>query len=143
MAISCTGNVFEGERFKEFPYTAHGIISGKDGKTPDETFANVDDVLDYALRLKKESEDFHKEKADMFRVALDVFEQLAFFTFVGHLVDSDSQKDIKRYLYSTETQTPPYKGDFGDQPTMWVDKYFMIKGMRDTIRNRNGKKANA
>ena len=143
MAISCTGNVFEGERFKEFPYTAHGIISGKDGKTPEETFTNVDDVLDYALRLKKESEDFHKEKADMFRVALDVFEQLAFFTYAGHLLDSDTQKDIQRYLYSKETKTPPYKGDFGDQPALWVDKYFMIKGMRDTIKARNRKKANA
>ena len=142
MAISCTGNVFEGERFKEFPYTAHGIISGEDGKNPEETFTNVDDVLDYALRLKKESEDFHGENANMFKTALDVFEQLAFFTFVGHLVDSDSQKDIKRYLYSTETQTPPYKGDFGDQPALWVDKYFMIKGMRDTIKARNRKKAN-
>ena len=142
MAISCKGNVFEGERFKDFPYTTHGIISGEDGTKSEETFTNTEDVLNYALRLKKESENFHKEKATAYKVALDVFEQLGFFTFIGHLVDSDSQKDIKRYLYTTETKTPPYKGDFGDQPAIWVDKYFMIKGMRDEIRNRNRKKAN-
>lgn len=76
---------------------------------------------------------------NMFRIALDVYEQLPFFAFIGNFLCIESQKDIKRYLYSSETKTPPYSGDFGSQPSIWVDKYFMIKGMREFIKNKNKK----
>tara|TARA_R100001443_G_scaffold39447_1_gene52751 strand:+ start:2856 stop:3038 length:183 start_codon:yes stop_codon:yes gene_type:complete len=37
------------------------------------------------------------------------------------------QRDIQRYAYCTKTGVPPYSGSYGDQPALWVEKFFIIK----------------
>ena len=30
-------------------------------------------------------------------------------------------------MYCSETNVSPYKGEYGEQPALWVDTYFIIK----------------
>ena len=43
------------------------------------------------------------------------------------ILDKSIQKDINRYLYCSEFNVPPYKGDYGQQPSLWTQKTFIIK----------------
>ena len=47
---------------------------------------------------------------------------------------------MQRYSYAQETGTPPYQGDYGATPKIWIDKYFIIKGVINTHQNREVKK---
>ena len=42
-------------------------------------------------------------------------------------MDNDTQKDINRYIYCSEFNVAPYKGDYGEQPSLWTQKTFIIK----------------
>ena len=37
------------------------------------------------------------------------------------------QKDIQRYIYCKEFGVPAYNGAYGEQPSKWVEKSFVIK----------------
>ena len=52
---------------------------------------------------------------------------MPFFTCRNIFFDKDIQKDIQKYVYCTDLGVSPHKGDFGEQPAMWIDKYFIIK----------------
>ena len=43
-------------------------------------------------------------------------------------------------MYSDETGTPPYPGGYGDAPKIWIDKYYIIRGIINTNQNREIKK---
>ena len=62
-----------------------------------------------------------------FDVASSITAQLPFFACSNNIFDKSIQKDIQRYLYCTETNVSPYKGAYGDQPALWVDRFFIIK----------------
>ena len=53
--------------------------------------------------------------------------QLPFFACRNIVLDEKYQKDIARYVYCNDFGTPPYKGDYGNQPKKWIDKSFLIK----------------
>ena len=40
-----------------------------------------------------------------------------------------SKKDISRYIYSEQFGISPYKGSYGEQPSKWVEKSFLIKSI--------------
>ena len=127
---SCGG---ENCNWHEFPYTIKSIISDDKGKQIE--FKDVSDVWDYIILLKEESEN-QKKQGSLFTTLNNVFEQLPFFCCINNILDENSQKDIAKYLYCNDTNTPPYSGCYGDTPVSWIEKYFLIKS---TLEMRNKK----
>ena len=126
----------------EFPYEINSIISGDKRKKI--KFNNIDDVWDYILLLQLESEE-HQKKGSSFSALNNVFEQLPFFTCINKVVDEKAQKDISRYAYSRDANTPPYPGSYGDTPHIWVQKYYIIKQammLRDNKLREKAKNGN-
>ena len=77
-------------------------------------------------RLIKEVYNNNK-KGKEFDVAQSINAQIPFFACFNNILDKDSQKDIKRYLYCKDANVPPYEGDYGKQPALWVERFFLIK----------------
>ena len=67
------------------------------------------------------------EKGKEFDLAESIYAQLPFFACRNILYEKEIQKDIQRYMYCTESNVPPYKGSYNDQPAIWIDTYFIIK----------------
>ena len=129
-------------RWHEFPYEINSIISGDKRKKI--KFNNIDDVWDYILLLQLESEE-HQKKGSSFSALNNVFEQLPFFTCINKVIDEKAQKDISRYAYSRDANTPPYPGSYGDTPHIWVQKYYIIKQammLRDNKLREKAKNGN-
>ena len=122
----------------EFPYEIDSIISVDKRKKV--KFNNGNDVWKYIDLLRSESEE-HRKKGSSFTVLTDIFEQLPFFSCVNKVIDEKSQKDISRYVYSTESSTPPYSGSYGDTPHVWVQKYYIIKQAMNLRENKLREKA--
>ena len=114
-----------GCEFHNFPYTSQ-IPVLIDGKKEVRTFNNVDDVWDVIDLLIKEVKDFNGEGTE-FDIGKSVNAQLPFFTCVNNMFDSNIQRDIQRYIYCTELGVSPYKGEYGQQPFKWIDRFFFIK----------------
>ena len=122
----------------EFPYEINSIISGDKRKKI--KFNNGNDVWKYIDLLRSESEE-HRKKGSSFTILTDLFEQLPFFSCTNKVIDEKSQKDISRYVYSTDTNTPPYSGSYGDTPHIWVQKYYIIKQAMMLRENKLREKA--
>ena len=56
-------------------------------------------------------------------------------------IDKNLQKDIQRYLYCEKFGISPYKGDYGKQPCIWVDKVFTIKKALARLEDKQIRKA--
>ena len=110
--------------FHKFPYEFKSIVTDDKRKTI--TFNSINDVWDYIALLCQESKEHHK-KGSQFTDLNNIYEQLPFFVCPNHIVDEKDQKDISRYIYSKDTNTPPYRGSYGDTPSVWVQKYYIIK----------------
>ena len=110
--------------FSSLPYEFNGIIPELDGSKKRETITSKEDIMDYAMRLKEESEELNGSGPD---ALIAVFEQLPFFCCFSNIYDSDCQQDIEKYLYCNETSTPAYSGTYNDTPKMWIQKYYIIK----------------
>ena len=124
-----------GCKWHEFPYTIRNIISSERGKQIE--FKDVNDVWDYIFLLKEESENQQNEGSS-FTTLNNIYEQLPFFCCFNNILDENSQKDIAKYLYCKDAHTPPYSGSYGDTPTSWIGKHFIIKS---TLGMRNKKLA--
>tara|TARA_B100000513_G_scaffold195004_1_gene124781 strand:- start:1020 stop:1352 length:333 start_codon:yes stop_codon:yes gene_type:complete len=53
--------------------------------------------------------------------------QIPFFSCYSHVLDQSCQHDIQRYVYCDKTGTSPYKGSYGNTPSLWISKFFVIK----------------
>ena len=122
----------------EFPYGIDSIVSGDKRKKV--KFNNIDDVWDYIILLQVESEE-HRKEGSSFTVLTDIYEQLPFFSCVNRIIDEKAQKDISRYVYSRDANTPPYSGSYGDTPHIWVQKYYIIKQAMMLRENKLREKA--
>ena len=69
-----------------------------------------------------------------------VYQQLPFFACYNFFIDPIYQKDISRYIYAQETGTPAYSGQYGQQPEIWVKKFFIIKKTLNDMTNVSRKK---
>ena len=69
-----------------------------------------------------------------------VCQQLPFFACYNFFIDTIYQKDISRYIYAQETGTPAYSGDYGQQPAVWVEKFFIIKKTLNDMKRVSSKK---
>ncbi len=43
-------------------------------------------------------------------------------------------------MYAEQTSTPAYPGGYGETPQIWVEKYYIIRGIINTNQNRELKK---
>ena len=129
-------------RFHEFPYKINSIVSNELKKTIE--FNNKEDVWDYINLLCEESKS-SQNKGNKFSTLNNVWEQLPFFVCVNKILSEDSQSDISKYIYCKDTGTPPYSGSYGDTPSKWIKKYYIIKEammlreqkLRDKAKNGN------
>ena len=122
----------------EFPYKIDSIISGDKRKKIE--FNNIDDVWDYITLLQIESRERQK-KGSSFTELNNIYEQLPFFSCVNKIIDEKAQKDISRYIYTKDTNTPPYPGSYGDIPHIWEQKYYIIKQAMMLRENKLREKA--
>jgi hypothetical protein len=119
------GQVCGGCPYHQFPYKAQPPIL-IDGKRDFITFTCKEDVWNVIDLLIEEVHENNK-KGKEFDVSQSINAQLPFFTCRNHLSDIDIQKDINRYIYCSEFNIPPYKGSYGEQPSLWSQKAFVIK----------------
>ena len=71
-----------------------------------------------------------------------VMAQLPFFSCSNIMIETNSQKDISRFMYSRQYQISPYKGSYGEQPKKWVEKSFLLNHLLERQRAKamkNGK----
>ena len=98
-----------------------------DGKRPTWTFNSDKDVWKVIDLLIQETKEFNEKQGKEFDIESSVQAQLPFFSCKNAVFSKEMQKDIQRYIYCEKFGISPYKGDFGDQPCLWVDKTFVIK----------------
>ena len=120
--------------FKAFPYTALSVL--KTSKKV--TFNDSSELKDYLLRVYREAIEFNN--GEMSGAILDTYSQMPFFCNINIFLDTKFQSDLRRYIYVQDTGTPPYDGGYGSTPKIWVDKYFIIKGIVNEYQNREIKK---
>ena len=114
-----------GCRYHKFPYKAQPPIK-IDGKREIITFTCKEDVWNVVDLLIEEVHE-NNTKGKEFDVSQSVNAQLPFFSCWSHLYDISIQKDINRYMYCSEFDVPPFKGSYGEQPSLWTQKAFIIK----------------
>ena len=69
--------------------------------------------------------------------------ELVGLMYLVHLiVDKDAQKDIGRFIYSRDYSISPYKGSYGEQPSKWVEKSFLMKNLIERKKSNAIKKVN-
>ena len=119
------GNGCGGCPYHEFPYEAQPPIL-IDGKRVYQTFTCKEDVWEIVDLLIEEVYENNK-KGKEFDVAQSINSQLPFFACRNIVYDKEIQRDIQRYVYCKDNNVSPYEGDYGKQPALWVEKYFIIK----------------
>ena len=112
--------------YHSFPYKAQLPII-VNGKREVRTFTCEEDVHSVIDLLIEEVKENNLKGGSEFDGAQSVNTQLPFFACKNILLDKNIQKDIQRYIYCSELGVSPYKGDYGQQPAKWVDRFFIIK----------------
>tara|TARA_Y100000592_G_C5464890_1_gene316136 strand:- start:1110 stop:1433 length:324 start_codon:yes stop_codon:yes gene_type:complete len=87
----------------------------------------MEDVWDVVDLLIQEIKDNNMIEGNEFDIAESINSQLPFFTCRNYFLTPEIQRDIQRYVYCKDLGTNAYKGSYGEQPALWVDKYFIIK----------------
>tara|TARA_Y100001938_G_scaffold142799_1_gene214626 strand:- start:519 stop:809 length:291 start_codon:yes stop_codon:yes gene_type:complete len=62
-----------------------------------------------------------------FDIYTSIKSQVNFFACPNNLLDQKLQDDIAKYVYCKNTKTSPYRGAYGDTPSLWIQKFFVIK----------------
>ena len=94
----------------------------------------------YVFEVYSESLSFIKKHRSDESAEYMVYQQIPFFACYNFFIDAIHQKDISRYIYAQETGTPAYSGDYGQQPAVWVEKYFIIKKTLNEMSRVSSKK---
>ena len=121
MSDSCGGC-----QYCEFPYEAKLPVKTENGYETRE-FKSQDDVWAVIDLIAQETKGFNEERGKEFDVAKSIASQIPFFACLNHLREEKYLKLVNQYLYCIETNTPAYSGSYGEQPTRWVQYFFIIK----------------
>tara|TARA_R100001594_G_scaffold141457_1_gene187475 strand:+ start:733 stop:1116 length:384 start_codon:yes stop_codon:yes gene_type:complete len=111
--------------YHTYPYKAQIPII-IDGEYQTRTFTSKKDVEGIIELLIDEVKETN-QKGNNFNIVESIVKQLPFFACPNVLIDKQSQNDISRYIYSEQFGISPYSGSFGNQPSKWVVKSFLIK----------------
>ena len=109
--------------FGDFPYEALAPSINKHIM-----FNNIDDVYDELERLYDRAID--KSKA----IGEALFISAGFFVDYEKLICNDIQLDIKKYIYSRISKTPPYTS-VNETPASFIDDYIIIDEETQAISN--------
>ena len=90
------------------------------------TFTCDEDVWNVIDLLIEEAKEMNA-KGNEFDIAKSINSQLPFFSCRNKILKNEYQKDIQRYIYCKEFGVPAYNGAYGDQPSKWIEKSFVIK----------------
>ena len=120
--------------YHTYPYKAQ-IPIVIDGKYQTRTFTSRSDV-DAVIELLIDEVRQTNQEGNDFNIAESVVKQLPFFACTNVLLDKQSQKDISRYIYSESFGISPYKGSYGEQPSKWVEKSFLIKSIIERKKSK-------
>ena len=129
----------QGCQYEEYPYKAQ-IPVVVNGSRPVWEFKNDEDVwkvIDLIIEEINES----NSKGNEFDIVPSIQAQLPFFTCSNVVYSKEDQKDIQRYLYCEKFNVPAYKGDYGEQPCLWVDKAFVIRNAFAKLEKKQINKA--
>ena len=106
-----------------------------DGIREKRTFNSKDDVWDVINLIIEETEEMN-EMGKSFDVAKSIDSQLPFFTCKNVISNRTYHKDIERYIYCENFKTPAYPGSYGEQPSRWVQKTYIIKKALNRLQNK-------
>lgn len=107
-------------------------------------FNDEKDIWDVIDKLTEETIELNKIKGNDFNIYKSVYTYLPFFSCLNHFLNKDLQKDIQKYIYCKDFGISPYNGDYGEQPSVWIEKYNIIKSTINNIEkeqikgNKNG-----
>ena len=134
MFEACQGCMYE-----EYPYKAQipVIVNGSRPTWEFKSDKDVWKVIDLIIEEVNES----NSKGNKFDVISSIQAQLPFFTCRNRIFNKRDQKDIQRYLYCEKFNVPAYKGDYGEQPYLWVEKAFVIRNAFAKLENKQINKA--
>ena len=76
-----------------------------------------------------------------FDIASSVSQQLPHFSCMNFIINKQAQKDISQYLYCKEFGVVPFPGEYGSQPTRWINKVNIIKNAMSKREEREHRKA--
>ncbi|MAG76076.1 MAG: hypothetical protein CL811_04870 [Colwelliaceae bacterium] len=138
--LNVLGSSCGGCKYHKFPYKAQLPIR-VDGAYPTWEFKNKDDIWKVTDLIEEETIKVNKKKGMEFDLAVSINAQLPFFTCRNIFLERSMQKDIQRYLYCEKFGTSPYKGDYGEQPCLWVDKVSIIRSALAKLEKNNIDKA--
>ena len=115
----------QGCQYEEYPYEAQipVLVNGSRPVWKFESDEDVWKVIDLIIEEINES----NSKGNEFDIVPSIQAQLPFFTCSNAVHSKKDQKDIQRYLYCEKFNIPAYKGSYGEQPCLWVDKAFVIR----------------
>tara|TARA_A100000172_G_C3025374_1_gene104647 strand:- start:37 stop:417 length:381 start_codon:yes stop_codon:yes gene_type:complete len=113
--------------YHTYPYKAQ-IPVLIDGSYQKRTFTSNDNVWDVIRLIVEETKQANLEGGD-FSIGSSVMAQLPFFACPNIMTNSQSQKDISRFVYSRDYNVQPYPGAYGEQPYKWVEKSFVINNI--------------
>jgi hypothetical protein len=126
--------------YHKYPYKAQIPIL-IEGKYQTRTFTSDEDVWSVIQLLIDETKQSIEEGSNL-HIAESVMAQLPFFSCSNIMIETNSQKDISRFMYSRQYQISPYKGSYGEQPKKWVEKSFLLNHLLERQRAKamkNGK----
>ena len=130
----------QGGRYEEYPYKAQLPLM-IDGVRPTWEFKCEDDIWKVVELIKQETLEINSNKGKEFDLVESINAQLPFFSCRNILFDTEAQKDIRRYLYCEKFNVPAYKGSYGEQPCLWVDKTSIIRKYFAKLENKQINKA--
>ena len=129
----------QGCQYEEYPYEAQipVLVNGSRPVWKFESDEDVWKVIDLIIEEINES----NSKGNEFDIVPSIQAQLPFFTCSNAVHSKKDQKDIQRYLYCEKFNIPAYKGSYGEQPCLWVDKAFVIRNAFAKLEKKQINKA--
>ena len=129
----------QGCQYEEYPYEAQipVVVNGSRPVWKFESDEDVWKVIDLIIEEINES----NSKGNEFDIVPSIQAQLPFFTCSNAVHSKKDQKDIQRYLYCEKFNIPAYKGSYGEQPCLWVDKAFVIRNAFAKLEKKQINKA--
>ena len=104
-------------------------------------FYSNDDVWKVVKLLIKEVKETNAKLNKNFDIASSIMYQIPHFSCKNIFIKKEYQSDISRYVLSSEHNIPAYKGSYGEQPSIWIQKLFNISSILREIEKVNIKKA--
>ena len=107
-----------------------------DGQYETRTFSCEQDVWDVVDLIIEETKEMNESHSKSFSPSSSVKSQLPFFACNNIVFDKEFQKDIERYVYCDNFSIAPYPGAYGEQPSRWTQKSYIIKKAINKIQNK-------